>query len=100
MKGYIEHPGKAVETGGKFEHVMAITLDPCTDYKEGVIRCIKSRSGDVETSGYIDKSVLHKVNGDSLEHFLIGEQLEIRMARLWFTSPPKPTKRRFTALPS
>ncbi|MGD1003167.1 MAG: hypothetical protein ABR884_01155 [Minisyncoccia bacterium] len=77
MKGYIEHPGKAVETGGKFEHVMAITLDPRSGYKNGVIRCITNRSGDVETSGYIDRSVLHKVNGDSLEHFVIGEQLEI-----------------------
>jgi hypothetical protein len=40
-KGYIEHPGRAVETGGKFKHVMAISLDPRADYKEGVIRCIK-----------------------------------------------------------
>jgi len=77
MKGYIEHPGKAVAIGGKFEHVMAITLDPHSGYKNGVIRCIANRSGDVEISGYIDKSVLHKVSGDSLEHFLIGEQLEI-----------------------
>jgi hypothetical protein len=78
MKGYVEHPGKAVETGGKFEHVMAITLDPRSGYKNGVIRCIKSREGDVTTSGYIDKSVLHKVSGDSLEYFSIGGQLEIR----------------------
>ncbi len=78
MKGYIEHPGKAVETGGKFEHVMAISLDPRSGYKKGVIRCITNRSGDVEISGYLDKSVLHKVSGDSLEHFIIGEQLEIQ----------------------
>jgi len=78
MKGYIQHPGKAVETGGKFKHVMAIALDPRTDYKKGVIRCITNRSGDVEISGYVDKSVLCKVGGDSLEHFSIGERLEIR----------------------
>ena len=78
MKGYIEHPGKAVETNEKFAHVMAITLDPNADYKKGVIRCIKSREGDVTISGYVDKSVLHKVSGNSLEHFSIGERLEIR----------------------
>jgi len=78
MKGYIEHPGKAVETGGKFEHVMAISLDPRTGYKEGVIRCIASRSGDVATSGYIDRSVLHRVHGNSLERFSVGERLIIK----------------------
>jgi hypothetical protein len=56
---------------------MAISLDPRAGYKEGVIRCITSRSGDVATSGYIDRSVLHKVHGDSLDHFSIGEQLII-----------------------
>jgi hypothetical protein len=77
-KGYREHQGKVVETGGKFEHVMAISLDPRLGYNEGVIRCIKSREGDITTSGYIDKSVLHKVYGDSLEHFFIGEELTMR----------------------
>jgi hypothetical protein len=78
MKGYIEHSGKAVETGGKFEHVMAISLDPRADYKEGVIRCITNRSGDVAISGYIDRSVLHKVHGDFPDHFFIGERLVIK----------------------
>ena len=78
MKGYIQHPGKVIETGGKFEHVMAIALDPHSGYKNGVIRCITGREGDVTTSGYIDKSVLRKVNGDSLEHFSIGDQLNIQ----------------------
>ncbi len=83
---YIQHPGKAVETGGKFEHVMAIALDPRSGYKEGVIRCIESRVGDITTSGYVDRSVLHRVSasdaigesGDSLEHFSIGEPLVIK----------------------
>ena len=78
MKGYTQHPGKAVETGEKFEYVMAISLDPRVGYKEGVIRCITNRSGDVATSGYIDRSVLHKVHGDSLNHFSIGERLVIK----------------------
>jgi len=57
---------------------MAISLDPRVGYKEGVIRCITNRSGDVATSGYIDRSVLHKVHGDSLNHFSIGERLVIK----------------------
>ena len=77
-KGYREHPGRAVETGGKYEHVMAISLDPRSGYKEGVLRCIKSRKGDVATSGYIDRSVLHKISGDSLERFSIGDELAIK----------------------
>lgn len=78
MKGYIEHPGKVVETGGKFEHVMAITLDPRSGYKDGVIRCIASRTGDVATSGFIDRSVLHKIHGSSPDRFSIGERLIIK----------------------
>ena len=77
-KGYVQHPGKAIETGGKFEHVMAVSLDPRSEYRDGVIRCIRSREGDITTSGYVDKSVLHKVHGDSLEHFSIDEQLVIK----------------------
>lgn len=75
---YVEHADKAVATDGRFKHVMAISLDPRSGYREGVIRCIKSREGDIATSGYVDKSVLHKVYGDSLEHFSIGEQLKTR----------------------
>jgi hypothetical protein len=78
IKGYKEHLGKAVETGGKYKHVMAISLDPRSGYKEGVLRCIKSREGDIATSGYIDRSVLHKVSGGSLEHFFIGDELAIK----------------------
>ncbi|MDE2019700.1 MAG: hypothetical protein KGJ13_05145 [Patescibacteria group bacterium] len=77
-KNYFEHPGKVIETGGKFEHVMAISLDPRSHYREGVIRCIRSREGDVAVSGFIDRSVLYKVKGDSLEHFSIGNELKIK----------------------
>jgi hypothetical protein len=57
---------------------MAIALDPRTGYKEGVIRCIVSREGDVEVSGYIDRSEIHHVSIDANEHFAIGGQLAIR----------------------
>lgn len=58
-KLYTQHEGKVVNTDSQFSHVMAIALDPRTEYNEGVIRCITSRSGDVATSGNIDRSELH-----------------------------------------
>lgn len=78
MQSYTQHPGKVVNTNAKYTHVMAIALDPRTDYKEGVIRCITSREGDVTKSGYIDRSELHKATGISLENFEIGGKLEIK----------------------
>ena len=77
-KNYVEHSGKAVETDERFKHVMAITLDPRSGYKEGIIRCITSREGDVQVRGYVDRSVLHRVSGNSLEHFNIGDRLVIK----------------------
>lgn len=77
-KPYIQHEGKVIETGNRFEHVMAITLNPRTKYKEGIVRCILSREGDVTVSGYIDRSALYKIKGDSLEHFEIGEKIIIK----------------------
>lgn len=78
QKAYFEHPGRAVETDARFSHVMAISLDPRSKYRDGIIRCITSREGDIEISGTIDRSMLHRVQGDSPEHFVIGER--IRMA--------------------
>ncbi len=78
QKPYIEHPGKAVETDERFKHVMAITLDPRTGNREGIIRCITSRTGDLQISGYVDRSQLHIVRGDSLDHFRIAERLDMK----------------------
>ena len=78
IKAYFEHPGKAVETNKRFKHVMAISLDPRSGYKEGIVRCITSREGDVQVKGYVDRSELHKIKGDSLERFEIGERLKIK----------------------
>lgn len=77
-KLYTQHEGKVVNTNNKFTHVMAITLNPRTNYKDGVIRCITSREGDVTVRGYVDRSELHIVKGDSLEHFEIGDRLKIK----------------------
>ncbi|MBI2630746.1 hypothetical protein HYW73_00825 [Candidatus Nomurabacteria bacterium] len=78
MEKYFEHSGKVVEAGNKFEHVMAISLDPRTQYQEGVIRCITNREGDVTVKGYVDRSELYKLKGISLEHFEIVGGLKFK----------------------
>lgn len=78
---YVEHPDKAVEADQRFSHVMAITLDPTTNYKRGIIRCVMSREGDVEIKGYIDRSELHLISQDALGHFKIDERLIIQDER-------------------
>ena len=74
---YTEHEGRVINTDSQFKHVMAITLDPRTNYCEGVVRCITSRVGDVSVRGFVDHSELHKLRGD-LEHFEIGDRLIIK----------------------
>lgn len=77
-KFYTEHSGKVIKNDNIFSHVMAITLDPRKEFKEGIIRCITSREGDIQIKGYTDRSELHKIKGDSLENFIIGEKLLIK----------------------
>jgi hypothetical protein len=74
---YVEHSDRAVEDA-RFSHMMALALDPSSAYKKGIIRCITSREGNVEISGYIDRSELYTISGDSLEHFTVGERLHIK----------------------
>lgn len=78
QKAYIEHPGKVVGADERFRHMMALTLDPRSGYHEGLVRCITSRQGNVQVKGYLDRSVLYKVKGNSLEHFDIGGRLVIK----------------------
>lgn len=77
-KPYIQHEGKVIETDNQFKHVMAITLNPQSSYREGVVRCITSREGDVTIKGYLDRSELHILNGESLYDFKIGKKLSIK----------------------
>ncbi|MCR4276251.1 MAG: hypothetical protein NUV90_02620, partial [Candidatus Parcubacteria bacterium] len=77
QKAYFEHLGRAVEDK-RFSHMMALALDPGSEYKQGIIRCITSREGDVEIKGYVDRSRLFTVSGESPEHFIVGEQLQIK----------------------
>ncbi|MES3031547.1 MAG: hypothetical protein V4697_04025 [Patescibacteria group bacterium] len=78
QKFYVQHPGKVIEATGSLKHIMAITLDPTSNYKEGVVRCITSREGEVDVRGYVDRSELRLIHGDSLEHFTVGEVLKIK----------------------
>lgn len=57
---------------------MAITLDPRTNYKEGVVRCIISRSGDLSFRGNVDRSELHKISGNFPDYFEVGDKLVIK----------------------
>lgn len=57
--------------------MMALALDPTSNYKRGVIRCITSREGDVEVKGYIDRSDLYTISGETLEKFTVGDRLQI-----------------------
>lgn len=75
---YTEHEDRVTSVDNRFKHIMAIALDPRTNHREGVIRCITSREGDIAMKGTIDRSELHKVKGESLEHFEIGEKLFIK----------------------
>ncbi len=75
---YEQHKGRVISPDDRFKYVMAITLDPRTKFKDGIIRCITSRTGDVEVKGYVDRSELYKIHGDSLENFKIGERLNIK----------------------
>lgn len=75
---YFEHPGKAIDASRGFEHVMSVALNLRGGYKEGIIRCITSRVGDLEHAGYVDRSVLYKIQGTTPEHFDITERLIIK----------------------
>lgn len=78
QRNYIQHEGKVIETNKQFTHVMAITLNPQTNYKDGIVRCITSREGDIHIKGYTDRSELHLLNGNSLESFKILDRLNIK----------------------
>jgi hypothetical protein len=75
---YTEHKGRVIAPDARFKHVMAITLNPKTSRKDGIVRCIVSRTGDPSLSGNVDRSELCKVSGESLENFKIGEHLNIK----------------------
>ncbi len=82
MQPFLQHKSKVIDASGKFKHVMAITLNPLSAYKEGVARCIVSREGDVQTAGYVDRSELYIIKKDNRfedeQIFNITEKLQIK----------------------
>src|SRR3989344_2435960 len=76
-KAVIQNEGKVVKSG-EFKHLMALSLNPKTDYSEGVIRCITQRIGDVSIKGFLDRSVLYKVKAEKkFEHYSVTKPLGI-----------------------
>lgn len=65
---------KVISSNSLFKHVMALTLDPRGKLPDGVVRCIVSREGHI-AGGFFDISELHRLSGNSLESFEIGESL-------------------------
>ena len=77
MIAYVESKDKVVEIDDRFKHLMALALNPKTNNKDGLIRCITSRVGEVYVSGYIDKSELHLIKMIDNYHYSISHKLKI-----------------------
>jgi hypothetical protein len=77
-KYYVQNKTRVVQTDKRFKYVMAINLNPRAKFKEGIIRCITNRQGDIKIKGYTDRSELYKISGKNLKHFKIGERLKIK----------------------
>lgn len=71
---YVQHEGRVIDDN-RFKHFMAVTLDPQSENRRGLVRGIVSREGDVAVEGFIDRSELRIIEGNSLEYFSVGEQL-------------------------
>jgi hypothetical protein len=71
-------PARAVDTQGRFKHVMALALNPLTSFEDGVIRCITDREGSVDVSGFVDHSELHVVTKRGEYQYEIGERLSVQ----------------------
>jgi hypothetical protein len=66
-----------LRAGDAYEHIMALHFDPRKESDLGVVRCIESRTGEVDVSGFVDRSRLHLIEAESLYAAEIGPRLEI-----------------------
>jgi hypothetical protein len=62
-------------------HIMALHFDPRTAHDYGVIRCIVSREGSVEVSGFVDRSQVSLVERQTPYEANMGLELAIEGAR-------------------
>lgn len=77
---FIQHKGSVIDKG-IFKHVMALSLNP-VDHKQGVVRIVKSRVGDLQVLGYIDRSELYLVESiDGLTKFRVTQPLIISKSK-------------------
>ncbi len=81
-ENYLQHKDKVISNNRKYKHIMAISLNPKTNYRDGLIRCIAQRQGDVEYKGFIDYSKLSKVVGKSLYRFNVEKEIKLQKERL------------------
>lgn len=84
MRAYTQHVGKVVDPKGLFTHVMAISLNPKTQFQDGLIRCITSREGGEEEThvhGQIDRSALYKIKRLSSESYEIQNEIHFQNER-------------------
>lgn len=78
LEDVIQKTGKPViEAGERFEHIMALSLDPRQNSNLGVIRCIESRKGNVGVKGFVDKSSIQIVERKSDQNVVTVKELEI-----------------------
>ena len=73
----ILHPNNKIVETSMFSHIMAITLNPQSNYTEGIVRCITSREGNVHVAGYTDRSALYKVSGNPFSKLTLDSPLTI-----------------------
>ena len=69
-KLYTEHEGRVVSADNRFKHIMAIALDPRTNHREGILRCITSRDGTFSIGLFIYDYEQGKVDWVSSDPFI------------------------------
>jgi hypothetical protein len=76
-QAYIQNKGKVISKNSQFKHVMALCLNTKTNHRNGLLRCITSRKGNVKYKGFVDKSKLFIANQKSLRKYKITKKLKI-----------------------
>lgn len=75
---YLELNGRVIEGGKYFAHVFALNLNPLSNNKDGLLRCILSREGSIHYGGYIDRSQLYIIKRINDIKYKISEKLVIK----------------------
>lgn len=76
-KPYKQSDSKVLESIQPIKHVMALNLNPKTNYKDGLVRCVVDRSGNISQDGFVDRSELRLVSSSSHDDVRVDETLKI-----------------------